>query len=164
MNTKAKKAKEKAWKKKCREYSRFLKDDCDFDWTDVLLLLRYKLQRTRNAVEAGYHNNKKKTAAEIKQVEKLIWRICEFDYQSDVFKQFYKKHGKPRAITVECNPPHKFFKRFKLVFSKNGKCKRETPAMARESKRLYLLADAMKKADLKKALDLINSNLFGWWA
>jgi hypothetical protein len=157
--TKAKKRKAE-YEKKCREYSRFLKDDHDYDGESLLYLMRFKLQKIRECIAKGFCADREERAEEIKQVEDLLWKVCDFDYHGEAFASFNKKHGEPKMVSRECNPPRKGFKTMHFIY-RNGK--EATPAMSREIIRLHKLSEERQKEDLKKALDIIVEKIWGWW-
>lgn len=164
MTTKRKRMssrRKKEWEIKCRDYALFLKDDFDFDWTYILLLLRYKLQRTRRSIEDGNHNDRKATAKEIAEVESLLWKVTEHDYEEEFLKVFHKKYGNPKMVLKECVPPIKHIKQMLFIY-RNGK--EATSAMNRKYMSLFREASSAKKEDLKKAFAIMSEKIWGWWA
>lgn len=151
----------KEYEKKCKEYARFLRDDADFDWTYILLLLRYKLQRTRRCLLNGHLEGAEKRAAEIQEVMDLLWKVTEHDYSGEALAAFYKKHGKPKPKLI----PHiKGASRVELIY-KNGKpaTADSLAAMSKEEHRLRQKAARSQIADLQKAFRIMLENIWGWW-
>ena len=146
--------------KKVKEYTHFLKDDADWDWDYILRLLRYKLQRTRHCIASGSTVNRARTAAEIKEVEDLLWKVLEHDYHSEAFKEFYRKHGKPKHRCVECVPPNKHATKLEITY-RNGK--ESTEAMGRECRKLAKKEFDLQKSDLRKAFKIMVEKIWGWW-
>lgn len=163
-----KRARAAAQRKRLREWVKFLKEDRDFDWAYILRVLKYKLERTRKfIVEKGNTEKKqaKATGRGIKEVETLIERVLEHDYQEDAFRDFYRHYGRPKMITIpatkeeQAKNPH-LGGRLEFLY-RNGKP--ATDAMRKESRRLYKVASKAQVDDLKKAFALIVDRIFGWW-
>lgn len=147
------------WRKKCKEYARLLEDDFDFDWWHIISLLRYKLQRTRRQLAIGYNANRREVCREIEDVENLIWKVLEYDYDGEASASFYKKHGKPKVVSKPIpGQPHLMSMEF---IYPNGKP--ATKAMCKQLINNYNKAFNMKKADLKKAFDIMLEKIWGWW-
>lgn len=149
----------KAWRKKCKEYASFLKDDFDFDYAYIVRLLAYKLQRTRKSLEAGYNANKSVLSKQIKEVESLLLKVDEYDYEENEMAAFNKKYGKPKM--VECKLPGIGGGRGIEFIYDNGKP--ATAAMNRQRLAAHNRAFAKKKADLRKAFALMEENIWQWW-
>jgi len=147
-----------AFRRRMREWIGFLRDDHDYDYDYILAVLAYKLGRTRQYIKG--HNLIKdagKVAREIKEVEGLIRKVMADDYHEEVFASFYKKHGHPRRVTREAGP--RGLVECDILYG--GKS--ATPAMRREQARLYEREDEARKADLRKAFDLMVERIWGWW-
>lgn len=82
------------WIKKSIEYSVFLWTDNDWDFAYILMLLKYKLKRTReninkNANHVGYEN----IVAEINTAEQMIQKILDGDFYMKEYEAHEKKWG-----------------------------------------------------------------------
>lgn len=144
-----------------REYRKVLRQDEDWDWTYILRLLHYKLERTRRCIVANdVIVEAPKVAKQIREVEVLLTRVEQDRYYDEISKDFRKKYGQIRIITSKKVPgarsaPVEF------------KYTRETSANAKqirkESLRLCRQAELMQRRDLKRAFELMFKNIWGWW-
>ncbi len=158
---KKKPTKKQTHDKKLREYRKVLKDDEDWDWTYILRMLQYKLERTRKCIVA---NNiiveAPKVARQIRAVEILLERVERDQYYDEITKDFRKKYGKIRMISGKREPGV-------ASVSVQFKYTRETPAnskqIRRESLRLWRRAERMQHRDLRKAFNLMLRDIWGWW-
>jgi hypothetical protein len=155
--------KKESFAKKMAEYRRILKNDFDWDYEFILELLRHKLTRTRKCIASSKTSSAvrvQRIGRQIQRVEDLLNRFLENPYHAEVFKNFHKKYGKLKMVTL----PHK---KGTLGIPITMRYQKETPqnsrAIHREATRLYKKADRMRNGDLKKAFDLMSKNMQGWW-
>lgn len=156
-----KKSEQHIFRKKIKEYEKILKEDRDWDWAYILMLLKYKLERTRKCIVSNnIIQNNKKVGREIKQVEVLLDRVLKDGYFEVISKDFNKKYGRIRMkfIKSDLRPNTSQMKTyFKNETPKNSKI------IHREFLRLHGRADKMRYNELKKAFDLMSKNIWGWW-
>lgn len=77
---------------KVASYARFLWHDRDWEDSDILRLLRFKLRRVREGIARyGHHIDKEKTCEEIRLAELFIDRIVTDNYGLDEFMAHQKK-------------------------------------------------------------------------
>ena len=89
---------------KYREWKEFLKDDEDYDWSYILRVLRYKLERTRKCIVANdIVADVKKIERQIQEVEKLLKKVEEDKYLEEELKILEKKYGK-RNLKIKSKP------------------------------------------------------------
>jgi hypothetical protein len=89
------------WLVKSIQYSLFLWNDTDYDWAYILLLLRYKLSRTRkHIVKHNIIEDAPIVSASISRVEELIDRVVKDDYCSDEYDACFAKHCKGNSKDV----------------------------------------------------------------
>ncbi|SRR5579862_2186341 len=153
--------KRQIFSQKMKDYREFLVEDYDFDWVYILKLLIFKLSRTRkHIVGHSIITDAKKVGNQIKQVEDLLDRVVKNKYYEVISKDHKKKYGE---INLLCGKDE----------SKNSgtidfsypkvKTEKDNDKAIKESEYLFIKAYKMQREDLKKALDLMYENLFGWW-
>lgn len=148
-----------AYKKKVRDYTKFLEDDFDWDWHFIVRLLRYKLERTRDCIKS---NNIIADAdivcKQMQEVIDLLLRLENDVYFEEAYSPIWKKYGHSRLVRGE---EYKNSVAVKVLYEK------ETPRNSKYIRKAVLKAAVQESdsrlADLKKALNLIYKNLFFWW-
>ena len=147
--------------KKLREYRNVLKKDEDWDWHFILQLLRYKLERTRRCILS---NNivveAPKIARQIREVAVLLERVEKDRYYDEISIDFRKKYGRIRMITGKAQ---KGAKSVPVEFKYQRETPKNSAVIRKESRRLWKQAERMQHYDLKKAFDLMQKNIWGWW-
>ncbi len=157
-----------AQRRRLREWVDFLRDDADWDFDYILSVLAYKLKRTRERI-AGKRIIKdwRKVAGEIGKVEALLKRVLDDEYHEEVFRDYYRKYGHPKMKWTDLDPEE-----CKKSGARPGqlvgmevlyKGKPSTPEMDKEFLGLSDKEFEAKKADLRKAFDLMAENIWGWW-
>lgn len=159
MASREKEAKER---KRLNEWFMFLKDDCDWDYGDILKVFQYKLERVAKCISTNNIIIKKeanKVAKEIRSVTKILDRVMADNYHDKYEKELRKKYGKTKHDMTEKLPNgDTVWKIYREKETKENEA--EISAACREA---YLKADEDKKADLKKAFDIMVEKLWGWW-
>lgn len=145
---------------KYKEYKEFLKDDRDWDFTHILRLLRYKLGRTRKEIVGNkIVADSKEIGQQIKEVEILLKRVIENNYEKEIFKDFHKKYGQLKWKFIK--EKGESYTRVTTYYTK------ETPENLKQLKKERMALNKkcldQKHADLKKAFDLMHKNIWGWW-
>ena len=162
----AEKAKNKKWLGKWIRF--LLEHDCDFDYDAILDLLVFKLGLMADFFEKhGHALGSTKRAKEMRKVADLLAKVAKDDYYWDLCEPFRKKYGEPEIkweslSDEECKKsdanPGELTRM--LTFYKG---KLETEEMKKEQHKLFMKADRMRQADLKRAFDLMTKRLFWWW-
>lgn len=141
-----------------------LKDVCDSDWSAIVEVLRYQLERTRKRIVGNdIVMDAKKIGRDIKKAEDLLQRLLDDPYHDEAFAGFNKKHGKAKLVIVEPTPEEarENPKRgSKIEFLHRGKP--ATEAMMDERRELYKLEQKLQQDDLNEALRIIGEGLLGW--
>lgn len=136
-------------KNRMKEWSAFLKDDSDFDYDDILKVLRYKLERVR--IHIRTHDlvmDAGKISSEIKAVIRLLDRVIKDDYEMIRVNAFLKKHG----LKMKCS------------IGKDGKFESGIPdELSNEFLSETDAAFIERKEDLRKAFELMVENMWSWW-
>ncbi|MFA6238070.1 MAG: hypothetical protein WC635_12125 [Bacteriovorax sp.] len=146
---------------KMKEYEDILRKDRDFDWEYILVLLSYKLKRTKNCIsEKGTHENASVVANQIEEVENLLNRVIENRYLKDISSEFEAKYGKlninfkktldRNAYTIESS------------YSKTSSPK-ECKNAREDSITLFQIARYMRQDDLDLAFNMMAKNIQNWW-
>lgn len=156
-NKQRKKRKDKEFRDRLKDWSKVLKDDADFDYAYILIILKYKLQRTRLHIQE--HNivvRAKEICDGIKEVEDLLDRVIEDDYFRGLFQEFQKKYGKA-TLHREKLPSGNF------VVEQHVNGKPMTARVRRGLRAVSIKAGNMRQADLDKAFALMSKRIFEWW-
>jgi hypothetical protein len=153
--------KKRRLERKLKEYKSVLSKDEDWDWTYILSLLKYKLERTRKCISSNkIIKDAPKVSGQIREVENLLNRVIEDRYFDEISKDFRKKYGHLKMISQKPIPGQ-------LATTVTFKFTKETPQNAKRihslHHRLYLKAQKMQKDDLREAFNLMHKNIWGWW-
>lgn len=148
-----------AYKKKLKDYTKFLRDDFDWDWHYIIRLLRYKLERTRDCIKSNnIIADVDVVCKQIQEVIDLLLRLENDVYFEEAYAPIWKKYGHSRIVRGK---ESKNSVAVKVLYEK------ETPRNSKYIRKAVLKAAAKENdsrlADLKKVLDLIYKNLFFWW-
>ena len=141
------------------EYAEVLKEDADWDYNHILRILKYKMERVRNHI-VGHNIIKgaKRIGREMDEPIRLLGRVIEDEYDRETMRAFHAKHGQAKMIRESPdengNVPIKFLYR-------NGK--QATEKMGREMRKAYERAHERRKADLRRAFEIMVENLWSWW-
>jgi hypothetical protein len=156
------KNKKKAEKDRMKGWKEFLKDDADFDYEFILRVLKYKLERTRKCIASNdIVLDAKRVVKEIKEVEELICKVLKDNYFHEMTKDFRKEYGSLQWKTVKHKDDEGKFDEMRFYFTK------ETPE-TRDSifskwHAFSKKAEEARKADLKKAFELMSERIWSWW-
>ena len=83
------------WVVKTAQYSKLLWNDFDWDYSYILILLQYKLKRTRERIlDNNIVVSAEQIAAEIKHAEDLIQNWRDDNFCEDLYEAHEKKWGK----------------------------------------------------------------------
>jgi hypothetical protein len=82
------------WVVSCFQWAWFLRDDNDYDYGHILMVMQYKLSRIRKHIIA--HDiiaEAAEVGTEIKHAEDLIERLVADDYCADELEAHHKQYG-----------------------------------------------------------------------
>lgn len=138
------------WIKKSIQYSIVLWNDYDWDYTSILCILKYKIQRTRKHLETcSVHCSHENSIKKMKVVEHILQRLIDNDYCSEEYDQHHEKYKwKDYLKKVEnhtCylwDPPEEYRK---------------------ESKRLLDKSAKLEQHDWEQLFKLLNKHIKHWW-
>lgn len=148
-------------KQKLKDYKKILTDDEDWDWTYILRLLRYKLERTRKCISAnGIIKEAPQVARQIRQVEVLLDRVEKDRYFWQISKDFHKRYGRLKMVSGKSVPGRNYTTAI-LKFTKETT--QNSKKIHRQHRRLWEKAHKMQQDDLKTAFELMHKNIWGWW-
>ena len=135
---------------KVASYTRFLWHDRDWEDSDILRLLRFKLRRVREGIALhGHHIGKERTCREIRLAELLMDRIIADDYGLDEFIAHQTKWRLERA-------GHRLLNRDHLSDE-------EKKQEQRELRWLFEKEDILQNQDLDFLFRHLRKHLRTWW-
>lgn len=147
--------KQRDYVKRVRDYAAFLAGDCDFDWSAIVRMFSFKLNRFReHLLEHKAFEGYKEMAAEVKTAVDLLERVRTFDYEAEHLRAFYKKHGKPKVVPKNVDGV--------LSCEVLYRGKPASEATRRELLACAEMAYKAQKEDLEKALSLVAEKLLTW--
>lgn len=139
-----------------RAWKAFLKDDVDWDYSAIVRMLIFKLERTRRCIVGnGIIADAPEVAQQIEQVVGLLKRVEADDYMDEISREHKKKYGTLKMIAGKGDGRSV---PIKMVFRKLDNKRAHD-----EHSRLYQLADQMRRDDLATAMMLMAEHLLGWW-
>lgn len=145
------------WIIKSIGYARLLKDDVDWDYAFLLLLISYKLKRMRKCISSNNIILRAPViASEIRHVEKLIEKFREDSFFEDAIDKHNEKWGHPGIIKSTDGSLS--------TWGRNGNfTNKERLAEVKERARIY---DESAKYELEcwnAIFDSIKTYGRGWW-
>jgi hypothetical protein len=82
------------WIKKSIEYAKFLRGDYDFDYSSMLKLLKYKIERMRKTIRNNnYVLKAEEICAQMEHAESLLQQLIDDDFGDEEYKAHNKKWG-----------------------------------------------------------------------
>lgn len=149
-------------KQKIKDYTPILKEDKDFDYSYILIMLIFKLKRTReHIVSHNVHENSKNIGLEIKKVEDLLNNVLEDNYYNKLEKKIIEKYGKIKKKKIALIKKDKNL--FEIKFYREKETNKNAEEIRKEELNAYRKAAKMRSDDLKKAFDIMHKKMFGWW-
>lgn len=146
---------------KLAAYKKLLKHDVDWDYSSILSLFIFKLERTRNCIRS---NNiiveAPAVCAEIDQCVQLLKRVEADDYLHELLKPINKKYGK-RDIYFE-KIADSTSSRMLLRYAKKL-TPRQIKAADAAHRQAYLQAEVMRADELRLAMTIMAECMTGWW-
>lgn len=145
--------------KRIREWTKILKDDRDWDWTNILTIFIYKLERTANTLQNGSSVEGPKEARKIRKICKLISKVRDHDFEEEVRKRNDNLHK--TKVKLEREPYTDKLTRVKFVYTlPKGYTEEEYRADHLQATKL---AQSLRKETLQEAFGMIVENLWNWW-
>lgn len=145
------------------EWTKFLREDRDWDYAYIIEVIRYKLERTRKCiVENNIASDCKKIGKEIKEVEDLLKKVTDDNYEEILLKPYYKKYGKfkfGRGPLID----DKNVKRYPLTITQSKVTPKNQELAWSEFKEITEKAFECRKTDLRKAFELMAERIWNWW-
>jgi hypothetical protein len=158
----SKKERKKRDKKRLKKYSEFLRKNYDWDYNYIIDLLRYKIKRVRKYIRK-HDIIEKQTLDEIvsqmTETEQLLERVVSYDYGSDLEREFIEKFGGKIRYNTKFKKNHVLeIERDYSEINEN-----QIEEAKKEFEQMHEREFELRKADLKKAFDLMTENIWGWW-
>ena len=126
-----------------KDWIKFLKDDYDYDWANILRLLAYKISRVRKYIDGSkYSTLSKEDKKCMLEVERLLKKVSRDEYDND--KEIRKYFPNDKVLS-------------KFSFSNLKKVSK------RDVRRALRRAVAERDIDLRRAFDLIATHIYNWW-
>jgi len=156
-----KKAQEKE-KKRLLKYLYFLKHNHDWDYNFIFELLLFKIKMVRKSILKNNYTAKEcldKISVQMREVECLLEKVVKDEYTSVLEREFESKYTCKIKIKI------KFKKDHRLISKRNfkGIDKDRLNEAEEEYGLISEKAFEMKKADLRKAFELMTENIWNWW-
>ena len=149
-------------KKRLKKYSKFLRKNYDWDYIYIIDLLRYKIKRVRKYIKKHdiiERQTLDKIVSQMTETEKLLERIISNDYIADIEKEFIEKFGGKIRLKTK-------FKKNHVLDIEHDYSEINENQIEEAKKEFEQILDRefeLKKADLKKAFELMTENIWGWW-
>lgn len=148
------------WLRKVWDYACFLREDRDWEDSDILRLLGYKLSRVRRVItDDPYHGNKERYVKQIKTCEILINRLVADSYIDWKHDQLDAKwgrlemvEGRRSAYGVEVS-----FQRSKCVTDEDKIIERK------ETKDSWEYEKQMRRQDMEFLCRILCKHHRNWW-
>jgi len=158
----SKKERKKRDKKRLKKYSKFLRKNYDWDYNYIIDLLRYKIKRVRKYIKK-HDIIEKQTLDEIvsqmTETEQLLERVVSYDYGSDLEREFIEKFGGKIRYNTKFKKNHVL--EIERDYSEINENQMEEAK--KEFEQMREREFELRKADLKKAFDLMTENIWSWW-
>jgi len=158
----SKKERKKRDKKRLKKYSEFFRKNYDWDYNYIIDLLRYKIKRVRKYIKK-HDIIEKQTLDEIvsqmTETEQLLERVVSYDYGSDLEREFIEKFGGKIRYNTKFKKNHVLeIERDYSEINEN-----QIEEAKKEFEQMHEREFELRKADLKKAFDLMTENIWSWW-
>jgi len=136
------------------KWSKILWNDCDFDYSTIWIILKFKLQCVREHIdECANHVDYEKTVKEIKVAEDILERLIVDDYCGKKLEAHYKKWG------------NRLDKLTEVVH--DGKSYLTMPSPSKEEKREFLAIikkeESLRNKDMKELGTYLKDHIRNWW-
>jgi len=158
----SKKERKKKDKKRLKKYSKFLRKNYDWDYNYIIDLLRYKIKRVRKYIKNHdiiERQTLDKIVSQMTENEQLLERVVSYDYGADLEREFIAKFGGKIRYKTK-------FKKNHVLEIEHDYSEINENQIEEEKKEFEQIFDRefeLRKADLKKAFELMTENIWGWW-
>jgi hypothetical protein len=140
-------------------WASFLRTDRDWDWTDLLGVIDFKLDRMQEVIADGWGAKRAVRAGEIRAVRRLIKRVIGNRYLEDLTRPHRARWGRVSWREGERVPGGV---RIELYFPR-AKTAREKARAHRDYDRLAKCAHEQRQAEINQLFDLMARHIQGWW-
>jgi hypothetical protein len=143
------------------QYSPILMNDVDWDYSRILVMLQYKIKRTRLHMDS--HDvlvHSKKYVRQMKQVEELIEQILDDDFTKVEDAAHDEKWGKMRMTGIDKDGNDGTYCRFLRL---NVRTMADEEQERKEHRNITKLGMRRNEAAWNKLWKLINLNMRHWW-
>ena len=155
-------AETKAFPKKLKEWAKVLENDWDSEPDYILIVLKYKLERTRKQlVKNDLTATTKKMENQILAVEKLLDKVIKDEYLHEMSRPHVKRWGRVKMLEKSVEGADHLVA-VEFVYPK-AKSKKQQAAADRQMFKIYDTSDKARKDDLRKAFELLQRDIWGWW-
>ena len=153
------------WIVKVISYSKLLWNDFDWDFTFILILLQYKIKRTRNNIgKYGIHEGKEKDCMQMKEIEDLLTRMIDDEwYGETAFKEFNSKWGELRMYTPIGEDRKSSSMMLPLILKHDNENTENSKEHDRELLKCSKREETLRQQDYKKCFNLLAKNIRNWW-
>lgn len=150
------------WAIKSTEYAKILWKDFDWDFTYILILLQYKLKRTRLAIlKDNIILRNEEVASQIEHVETLISKYLDNDFCKELYDAHDKKWGtrvKNEDASEPSNAPWDWpFRRENATTIKLHRQEKE------EYMAIHELAEKERQKVFENIFDFMKKYMQQWW-
>jgi len=149
-------------KKRLKKYSEFMKDNHDWDYRYIIDLLRFKIKMTRKHILQHDIIEKESMAlmvAQMTETETLLKRACSNEHLKNIENDFKEKYGGEIKSKMKINKKNGV--KMEYDYSEIHEDMLEEAKL--EAQTFYDKEEELKKADLKKAFDIMSENIWDWW-
>lgn len=154
------------WIKKSLSYAWFLKNDRDWEPSDILRLLHFKLTRVKKCLvgnEYRTEDHDKEMSDLINTMLDLIEKVNEHNYGKELREAFDNKYGEVISwCDKEIGPDGKQHNYFKLRYA-NTKTEEEVEQAHQDLYEIGLKEDELRNKDLKQLFNLMAEKIDYLW-
>lgn len=155
-------------KQKCRAFKRFIEygkigwKSYDWDYSYLLILLRFKLQRMKKVLEYGNCIPEKQGLQSIKICLRLLDRLITDNYNYWKNKH-YDKWGQPEFDFVEDSEDEELGKLFAMIDKRHNSMNQEELEQEREEYMVAIKKDEEHTQRDSRLLFSIMNKYYTWW-
>lgn len=133
----------------------------DFDYTYLLEIMKFKLERMEKCIRRGCHEEADKVADEVKYAVKILKRLVDNNYSKIYGRLHNKRWGELITWWEPCSNNQKMSIHHSK-FSK-AKTKRQQKKASKEFMTYMKEADERWEEDMEDIFQYISKNLQKWW-
>ncbi len=148
--------------KRQKKYLKFMRNNHEWDYWYIIDLLRYKIKKVRKYIKNHEYleeQTRDKIVSQMLEAENLLKRVVSYDYTAELDQEFSEKFG--GTIKLKLN-----FKKKHVVKVKRDYSDVNIELLQEAIIEFNKMSDnefERRKADLRKAFDLITENIWNWW-